>query len=117
MDTYVKAYNETKQCVLAERVLVANTPVRRIVGLLGSQSLEAGEGLMIVPCNSIHSFFMKFAFDALFLDNTGKVVKLAREIKPFRLLPPVIKAQKVIELPAGTAVRTNTAIGDRIVLI
>lgn len=83
-------------------------------GLLGTKTLPQGEGLLIAPCNSIHSFFMQYRFDAIFLDKQGTVVHLIRAMKPSRLSKIVFSAHSVLELPAGTIEATGTQIGDRI---
>ena len=83
-------------------------------GLLGKDSLETGKGLLIRPCKGIHTFFMKFPIDAIFLDKDNRIVALVRNLLPHRLTPVFRKASAVFELPAG-AVNTNVAVGDHIV--
>jgi len=81
-------------------------------GLLGRDGMEAGEGLYIRPCSSIHSFFMKFLFDAAFVDGDGKVLHVIRAMKPWRISRIVVGAVGVVELPAG--VLEGTVVGDRL---
>lgn len=109
-----KAVNETKGCVLAERLMIANTLVKRLRGLLGRSSLSPEEGLLLAPCNAVHSCFMRFPFDAVFLDSDGCVVKVIHEMLPFRFSPVVRRAVAVLELSAGTVRMTGTQVGDRI---
>lgn len=109
-----KAVNETRGCVLAESVTLADTVFKRLRGLLGRSGLSPGEGLLLAPCNAIHSCFMKFLFDAVFLDRNGVSVKLIHEMSPFRFSPVVRSAVSVLELPAGTLRATGTQVGDRI---
>ena len=71
-----------------------------------------GDGLWIVPCNSIHSFWMKFDFDAIFLDKNLRVVHLVREMKPGRISKIVFAAHSVLEVPAGLIAQTATELGD-----
>ena len=82
------------------------------MGLLGRKGLEPGEGLYIAPCNSIHSFFMAFPFDAVFVDRDWRVVHLMRAMRPFRLSPIVWRSHGVVELAAGTIGASGTEIGD-----
>lgn len=104
--------NSTRNAVLSSRTRVANTMASRMVGLLSSKGLDDGEGLWIEPCNSIHTWFMRFTIDAVFLDKEGRVVKLAARMKPWRLTRIARKARGVLELPAGTIERTGTQVGD-----
>lgn len=97
---------------LAEDLEIAGNVWARGVGLLGRRDLPQGHGLYIPHCNSIHSLFMAFPFDALFLDKSWKVVHAIDSMRPFRLSRIVFGADGVVELPAGTARATETRIGD-----
>lgn len=87
-----------------------------MVGLLGTAELRSGEGLWIDHCNSIHTFFMKFAIDALFLDAESRVVRAYRNLVPFRATRLVWKAKSVLELPAGSLENQAVELGDRVLL-
>lgn len=87
---------------LATHVTVAASLPARIRGLLGRNSLPEGEGLLIRPCKGIHTFFMKFPIDAVFLDRDNRVVALYKSLQPNRLTLIYLKANSVLELPAGT---------------
>ncbi len=113
MATRLIAINTTRGARVTQGGPVAKNPLTRLVGLLGSKSLEFGDGLWIVPCDSIHSFFMKFPFDAVFLDKNLKVVHLIREMKAWRISPLVFSAHSVLEVPAGITQQTATRIGDQ----
>ena len=63
---------------------IAETFAERSKGLIGRRGLAPGTGMLITKCNCIHTFFMRFAIDATFLDNSGKVVKVVRGIRPWR---------------------------------
>jgi len=91
---------------------VADNAITRLVGLLRDKILAEGDGLWIVPCNSIHSIGMKFEFDAIFLDKNLRVVHLMREMKPWRISKLVFAAHSVLEVPAGLIARTATEVGD-----
>jgi uncharacterized protein len=88
--------------VIVADLEMARTSWSRFVGLMGRQSLAAGAGLWIEPCNSIHMFFMRFAIDVLFLDRQRRVKKVMLNLKPWRISPIVFGARTVVELPAGT---------------
>lgn len=108
------AWNDTRQTPLADRLRVARSLWSRARGLLGSHQLPNGEGLLIEPCSSIHSFWMQYPFDALFLDRKGEVVHSISKMRPFRVSRPVFSAHSVLELPAGTIEATATIPGDRV---
>ena len=80
------------------RAEVARTFLQRAVGLIGRRSLPPGEGLLILRCNAIHTFFMRFPIDATFLDKNDRVVKVVRNIRPWRLFVwGGWRAKKVLE--------------------
>ena len=89
--------------MLVSQLQRAESMFSRIVGLLGRSSLPQGHGLLISPCNQVHTFFMKFAIDVIFLDSSNCVVKLCPNLKPWRLTPIVWKAKAVLEVPQGEA--------------
>ena len=93
---------------------MADTFRARMKGLLGRKEIFADEALVITNCRSIHMFFMRFAFDAIFVDAQGRVVGLAESIKPFRLSPIFFRSRYVIELKAGTIAVTKTSLGDQL---
>lgn len=68
------------------RARVARTFAERARGLIGTKSLPPGEGMLILKCNAIHTFFMSFPIDAIFLDKNNNIVKVVRNIRPWRLL-------------------------------
>ena len=74
-----------KVAINGVRAEVARTFWQRFMGLMGRRSLPEGEGLLILRCNSIHTFFMRFPIDATFLDRDDNVVKVVRNIRPWRL--------------------------------
>ena len=98
--------------VLAERVERASTLRARLLGLLGRSELREGAALCIDPCTSIHTFFMRFAIDAVFLRRDGTVVRALRGLRPFRATRFYPSAAMAVELPAGTLARTGTGEGD-----
>jgi uncharacterized membrane protein (UPF0127 family) len=113
MSGRVTAINVTRGVTLAAHARVADNILTRVVGLLRDKGLAEGDGLWIVPCNSIHSIAMKFVFDAVFLDRDLRVVHLTHEMKPWRISPIKRTAHGVLELPAGTIARSGTQVGDQ----
>ncbi|MBL8081929.1 MAG: DUF192 domain-containing protein [Candidatus Obscuribacter sp.] len=106
--------NLTKDMVLAERASVARSFFRRLKGLLGTDSLPDGEGLLLSPCNSIHMFGMKYAIDVIFLDKELVVVDVLENIAPGKASRVYRKAFCCLELPAGKVNLTGTTIGDNL---
>lgn len=106
--------NVTRDVTLATDVRRAVSPWARMVGLLGRASLDQGEGLMITPCRAVHSWFMRFPIDVLFLDRDGLVVHLAADLRPYRWSWGGGSAQTAVELPAGTIAASGTGIGDHV---
>jgi uncharacterized protein len=107
----MQAVNLTRQAELAARLTVASTAPARRKGLLGRMSLEPGEGLWILPCEAVHSMGMRFAIDLIYLNRRKRVVKLRSSMPP-RSLSACLWAHSVLELPAGTILRSHTQPGD-----
>jgi uncharacterized membrane protein (UPF0127 family) len=82
-------------------VMVANTPRSRMVGLLGRDSLPPASGIILDPCRMIHTWFMRFPIDVVFVGSDGKVVKTVERLGPFRLAWGGFDARTTIELGAG----------------
>jgi hypothetical protein len=98
--------------VVCERCLVAKTPWARMRGLLGRSQLSRGEGILLRPAGSIHTFFMRFPIDAVFLDKSGTVVGVERELRPWRTARHR-GSNAVLELAAGAAERVR--VGERLI--
>jgi len=112
----VYVYNKTKQTFLAFKVKVADSVLSRLVGLLGKRSLEPDGGVWIVPCNSIHTIGMLFKIDVVLIDRDLKVVGLRELVRPFSVTSPNFQAESVIELPGHTIFKSQTEIGDQLVI-
>jgi len=108
----MKIINLRNNAVLADRVKLADTFFSRLVGLLNRSSLEKGEALILKPSYAIHTLFMRFSIDALFLDKNGKVIGIIHAIKPFRFSPVYFGSQLTIEFPENTLQSTQTRLGD-----
>jgi uncharacterized membrane protein (UPF0127 family) len=88
--------------VVCERCLLAETPLARLRGLLGRSGLPSGEGLLLRPAASIHTAFMRFAIDVVFLNRANEVLKVVHELRPWRATS-CRGARTALELPAGEA--------------
>jgi uncharacterized protein len=109
----MKFSNLTRQTVLAENIEVADRAGARRKGLLGRNNLPAGEGMWIIPCESVHTFFMRFSIDLVYLDRALKVRKVRSNVPPWRL-SACLSAHSVIELAPGTIQTTQTRVGDQL---
>jgi len=87
--------------ILSKDILIADTLVSRLVGLMFREKLIGADGLLINPCNSIHTFFMRYSLDIVFLNSDNKIVKIIRNIRPWRMTWIYFRAKKTLELPAG----------------
>lgn len=108
----IKIINQTKGTNLAQKAGITDNFLTRLIGLLNRKSLNSGEGLYITPCNSIHSWFMRFSFDAIFIDEDMQVIHIINKMPAFKFSPIIKSAKGVIELPAGTIFETKTQLGD-----
>lgn len=113
----MKVINISNNAVLADKARVANTFWKRLIGLLDCKSLQEGEALILKPSNSIHTLFMRFAIDVLFLDKKGKIIVMLSSFKPFRFSPIYFKSILVIELPSGVIKKSMTKTGNIIRII
>ena len=110
----MKVLNTTKGTLLADKAIFAEILWKRLVGLLGRKGLCRGEALVIRPCSGIHTFFMRFPIDVIFLDRDSRVRKVIRGMQPFRLSSLVLGAREAVELPSGVVASTRTEAGDLI---
>jgi len=108
----VRIINTSKGVLLADKARIADTFWGRLIGLLNRGSLEKGEALVLKPSYSIHTLFMRFAIDVIFLDKFGKTIGVLHSFKPFRLSPLFFRASCAIELPGNTLKLTQTQLGD-----
>ncbi|MCK9603372.1 MAG: DUF192 domain-containing protein [Candidatus Omnitrophica bacterium] len=108
----MRIINKTNGLVLAEDIVIAKTPFKRMLGLLMRREFHRGQALILKPCNSIHTFFMGFPIDVLFIDKNNRIVKTLPNLKSFRLSGIYFNAILAIELPTGTILSTSTQEGD-----
>ncbi|HUS58349.1 MAG TPA: DUF192 domain-containing protein [Planctomycetota bacterium] len=107
-------WNATRNAPAVNELETADSPVSRAVGLLGRRALPEGRGLLITKCSSIHMFFMSFAIDAVFLDGAMRVMKIAAELRPWKVAS-CGGARHTLELPAGWAAKAGICVGDELV--
>lgn len=110
----MKVYNSTNGVIIVHEGYIANNFGTRLKGLMFKKSFDKGCGLIILPCNSIHMFFMRFPIDVLFMSKEDKVVGIKENIKPWQLSKVYWAAEYVIELPVGTVQETRTTLGDKL---
>jgi uncharacterized protein len=113
----LKVVNLTNGAELANHVSTADTFFRRLKGLMFTESLPAGHGLLIQPCQSIHTFFMNYSIDVLYLSKDLEIVGLDETIKPAKVGKFQKRAVSVLELPAGTIRKSGTKIGHYLLTI
>ena len=99
---------------LATAGRVADTFWTRLRGLLGSKPLAPGEGLLVVPCKSVHTHFMRFPIDVLYVNEAREVVGIDQNLPPWRFGRFYRRVRFVVELPAGTAQATGSQVGDQL---
>jgi len=105
------AINITRGVALATELEVATSLAARTKGLLGRRGLPPGSGMLIDPCPSVHTWFMRFPIDVIFLDSKNRVVGLKRNLKSFRMAG-AWRGAKTLELPVGVIASTRTLLGD-----
>jgi uncharacterized membrane protein (UPF0127 family) len=93
-------------------LMMAATAWQRTIGLLGRESLGVGDGVVLSPCFQIHTWFMHFAIDVIFLDGQSRVLRIVQDMRPFKSACGGLAARTVLELPAGTARRLGLKVGQ-----
>ena len=112
----LRVVNQDKQSQLADRADIADTSKTRRTGLLKHTGLGEGEGLWIVPCESVHTFAMNFPIDVIFISRKRKVVKIRPNMVRSRIALS-FRAHSVLELPVGMIEKTGTQPGDQLELV
>jgi uncharacterized protein len=109
----LRVVNLTRNTTVASSLEVAATGPKRNKGLLGRKGLEPGTGLWIVPCESVHTFWMQFPIDLVYLDRSYRIRKVRSNVGPWRM-SACLSAHSVIELPSGAIRETETQPGDQL---
>lgn len=110
----ISIHRASDAMVVADRVAVADRFWPRLKGLLSERSLTTGEGLLLVPCSSVHTYFMRFAIDVVSLDGNGRVLSVGSNIPPNRAVWLPRGTRAVLEVSSGVA---SIAVGDRLIAI
>ena len=113
LEPFLQAVNLSKGgAIVARHVQWAGTSAQRRRGLLGRSELYSEQGIYLVPCQWIHTFRMQFPIDVAFLAADGRVLAVHHSLKPNRISKLIIRAEGVLELPAGRLRGTDTDVGD-----
>jgi uncharacterized membrane protein (UPF0127 family) len=99
--------------VVADRLLTAFDSATRRKGLLAHGSLPQSTALIIAPTNAIHTFFMKFPIDIVFVSKDGRVLKIRSSVPAWRMTAS-LRAYAVLEMAAGSLDGSDTQVGDRL---
>ncbi|MBI1881744.1 MAG: DUF192 domain-containing protein [Chloroflexi bacterium] len=110
----MRVFNQTRNLPLVTQGRVANTFWLRLRGLLGVASLRDEEGLILVGEKSIHTLFMRFPIDVVYVDKSYKVIRADINMVPYRLGPFVVQSAYVVEMPIGIIANTATEVGDQL---
>jgi uncharacterized protein len=113
----LKLVNANTGEMIAQQVMEARTFGRRLRGLLFTKLLPSGSCLHIEPCRSVHTFFMQYAIDIVYLDKQHRVVGVEECLLPGRVGAVFKGAASVVELPAGSISLTRTAVGQTVQFI
>jgi uncharacterized membrane protein (UPF0127 family) len=105
--------NKRTSMAVASVVELAVTRADRRRGLLGRDALDLSAGMMLAPCVAVHTAFMRFPIDVVFVDRDGVVRKIVRDLKPWRIATSP-RAYAAVELAAG--VERDVVPGDRLFL-
>ena len=115
MPALANIVNASQGTVIASRAEKAESHWARFWGLMGRRSMPEDGALLITPCSSVQTSFMRFAIDVVFLNREGQVVKVVSGLKPYRVVLGGRGAHSALELPAGAAERRGISVGDRLV--
>ena len=111
----MRCLNPKTQQVIAENLTLNDTFFSRLIGLMGKRNLPPGSGIILKPCTQIHTCFMRFNIDVIFLDADLQVLHIVENMPPWRISPLFLKARYTIELPANT-LKGSIKKGDKLVL-
>ena len=110
----MKLVNASKNLLLLSECWVMDNPLTRLAGLMGRR-LEAGQGALLLPCSSVHTFFMREPIDFLFLDREGRVLA---SIEAFRTwgIPPFVRDTSMIAEGKAGSLAPFSELGDKIIV-
>ncbi len=111
------AYNSTRQLILCQKVYVADTFAKRLWGATKGGFGNSYDGILLRPCRSIHTFFLKHTLDVIFLDQSNRICRIYSHLKPFRVTPVIPSAQMVLELMGGALLPSMAQKGDIVIFL
>ena len=112
----LRVENLTRKTTVVKEGRIAGNFLTKFRGLMGVRHLPEGSGLLITGCNSVHTHFMRIPIDVLYVDESHRVVDLDPQMATWRIGRTRKGATSVIEIPSGTATRTQCAIGDQLLI-
>jgi uncharacterized membrane protein (UPF0127 family) len=112
----VTVLDSTRNGVVGSRIQVADSPLARLIGLMGRKFLDPGTGLLLQPCSSIHTCWMRIPIDVLHLDWHLRVLAIDIALKPWRVGSIRLRTRMVLELPASTVARIGIELGDQLAI-
>lgn len=113
----MKLINKTSNTVISENLMVADTYFKRLKGLMFTKELPYENALYIVPCNEIHTFFMNYSIDVLYLDANNNILSIDEKLQPRKIGKRVKNTVSVIELPSGKIKKADIKVGQMIAFI
>lgn len=109
-------FNKTRESFLALNVVLADTHLMRLKGLLGTLRLKSDEGIWINPSQGVHTIGLRFAIDLVYLDDDHRVLETKESFGTFRIGPLRMKSASVLELPTRTIYCSQTQVGDELLI-
>ena len=109
-------FNKTEESFLGLNIVRADTLMSRLRGLLGRDALKSGDGMWLTPSQGVHTIGVLFPVDVVYLDAENRVIQLVEHLGPFRIGPLRLKSATVLELPPHTIYRSQTHVGDQLVI-
>lgn len=113
----IEIKNITKNKIIVDNGYMANTFLTRLKGLLGKREIEDNEGICIYPCKSVHTFFMQFPIDIVFIDRDNKIIHITENLRHYRISKYVKNAEYVIEIGGSKSKKKDIEVGDEIDII
>lgn len=110
----MKLLSKTTNKLLVPKLEIADSMSKRMKGLLGRETLASDAGLLIYDCNNIHTFFMKFAIDLVFLNDKMEVTKTVARVRPGRMVFSMLKSAHVVELSEGFLDSNPIQLGEQL---
>lgn len=112
----VRVVNRTRSTTLAEQAEVAESFGTRGIGLIGRRDWTQADGLVIMPCSSVHCCFMSMSIDVAYVRRDNRIGRLVPDLRPWRFGPLSMGTRYVVELPVGVLARGECAAGDELAI-